>query len=117
MISTYDLGNLTCATWLRTNACHSRSTILHLYELTILYQPIGFALQTKSFNNIHVNRSSHRVVRLRIFAKKWLHFKGGKNLHFQCSTPLLYVEISTFLALENSIFGKKRVLRANSANE
>ena len=70
MNSTHDLGNPSCAPWLRTSASHSSSTIFHLYELTILNRPIGFALQTKSFNNIHVNRSSHRVVRLRIFVEK-----------------------------------------------
>jgi len=87
MLSTDDLRNLSCTTWLRTNACHSSSTIFHLYELTILNQPIGFALQTKSFNNIHVNRSSDRVVRLRIFVKGELLFEVKEIVSFHTPPP------------------------------
>ena len=86
MNSTHDLGNPSCAPWLRTSASHSSSTIFHLYELTILNRPIGFALQTKSFNNIHINRSSHRVVRLRIFVEGENSLEV-KNLIFSPLTP------------------------------
>jgi hypothetical protein len=86
MNSTHDLGNPSCAPWLRTSTSHSSSAIFHLYELTILNRPIGFALQTKSFNNIHVNRSSHRVVRLRIFVERENSLEV-KNFTFSPLTP------------------------------
>ena len=115
MNSTHDLGNPSCAPWLRTSTSHSSSTIFHLYELTILNRPIGFALQTKSFNNIHVNRSSHRVVRLRIFVEKENSLEV-KNFIFSPCPPLLCVEICIILSGAGCHQRVKRQLSGYSSN-
>jgi len=87
MSSTHDLRNLPSTSGLRTKTTHSRSTVFHFYELTVLNRPIGFALQTKSFDILHINRSPHGVICLRFFVTVRLIIRSEKFRYFSLNPP------------------------------